>query len=158
MRKLVQQKTHQLYSTSPMPPCSASDSIRRLQPDHRPNERILATIPLISCRNTQPFDRKGAEGARAVNFTTDRRMALLRKRIVLLVLLSSAAGDARLPALQRSLALRGGGPVSDVALVKSPKDAYLGMAAKGRDNAKLPVSAHCRRAHARRPLEGLWPL
>ena len=35
--------------------------------------------------------------------------------------------------------LRGGGPVSAVATVKSPKETYDGMAAKGRDNAKMSI-------------------
>jgi len=38
----------------------------------------------------------------------------------------------------RLLVLRGGGPVTAVATVKSPKETYLGMAEKGRDNAKMP--------------------
>jgi len=41
------------------------------------------------------------------------------------------------PALLR---FRGGGAVTDVSSVKTPKDAYHFMAGKGRDNAKMPVS------------------
>jgi len=51
------------------------------------------------------------------------------------VLLLAISAEAR-PALLR---FRGGGAVTDVSSVKTPKDAYLGMAAKGRDNAKMPL-------------------
>jgi formate/nitrite transporter len=51
------------------------------------------------------------------------------------VLLLAVSAEAR-PALLR---FRGGGAVTDVSSVKTPKDAYLGMAAKGRDNAKMPL-------------------
>ena len=51
------------------------------------------------------------------------------------VLLLAVSAEAR-PALLR---FRGGGTVTDVSSVKSPKDAYLGMAARGRDNAKMPL-------------------
>ena len=52
------------------------------------------------------------------------------------VLLLAVSAEAR-PALLR---FRGGGAVTDVSSVKTPKDAYLFMAGKGRDNAKMPVS------------------
>jgi formate/nitrite transporter len=51
------------------------------------------------------------------------------------ILLLAAADAAQMPLLK----LRGGGPVSAVATVKSPKETYDGMAAKGRDNAKMSV-------------------
>jgi len=57
-----------------------------------------------------------------------------------LLLSATLASAASRPALGSVLALRGGGPVTDVASVKTPKDTYLGMAAKGRDNAKLPIA------------------
>ena len=58
------------------------------------------------------------------------------------VLVSSGTQAAVLPSTSptRLLTLRGGGgPVSSVASVKTPKEAYLGLAAKGADNAKLPI-------------------
>ena len=57
---------------------------------------------------------------------------------LLLACVASSAG-ASLPAL---LTLRGGaGPVtSAVATVKTPKETYLGMAAKGADNAKMSIA------------------
>jgi formate/nitrite transporter len=47
---------------------------------------------------------------------------------------ATIAPPASLPAL---LSLRGGGPVAAVATVKTPKETYMGMAEKGRDNAKM---------------------
>jgi len=44
---------------------------------------------------------------------------------------------ARREALPALLSLRGGGPVASVATVKTPKETYIGMAEKGRDNAKM---------------------
>ena len=57
------------------------------------------------------------------------------------VLALAALTEAReLPAaVPRLLSLRGGGPVTAVASVKSPKEAYDGMAEKGAANAKLPA-------------------
>ena len=68
---------------------------------------------------------------------------MLYVRVLALAAALSTANAAALhqhndrPALSSVLALRGGGPVSAVATVKSPKETYFGMAEKGRDNAKL---------------------
>ena len=55
------------------------------------------------------------------------------------VLVSLLATSALPPAALPLLALRGGGPVTAVATIKTPKETYDGMAQKGADNAKMPI-------------------
>jgi formate/nitrite transporter len=66
----------------------------------------------------------------------------LYKSLVLALALSHAEAATRSsrPAIGSVLALRGGGPVTNVASVKTPKETYQGMAAKGADNALMPIS------------------
>jgi len=64
---------------------------------------------------------------------------LARIVLVLCALSATEAASASRPALNSVLALRGGGPASAVATVKTPKETYAGMAEKGRDNALMPV-------------------
>lgn len=53
--------------------------------------------------------------------------------------LGCGARSVRPAPIEKALSLRGGGPVVAAATVKSPKEAYLGMAEKGAANAKLPL-------------------
>jgi len=57
--------------------------------------------------------------------------------VVAALVLSATVPPPRREALPALLSLRGGGPVASVSTVKTPKETYLGMAEKGRDNAKM---------------------
>ena len=65
----------------------------------------------------------------------------MRRTALFIVFQLAAAHSATLPAssLPALLSLRGGGPVAAVATVKTPQEAYMGMAAKGAANAKMSL-------------------